>query len=105
LKLSGGAARRASPLKGISSSTDTDFQRGSAVQHKGNEDLFETLRKAAQQVRMLTAQTIGTGAVMAGSYIAKKILETLPEQSNDMPAMRTSEAPADKAHAHPKRAA
>jgi hypothetical protein len=77
------------------------------VQHKGNEDLFETLRKAAQQVRMLTAQTIGTGAVMAGSYIAKKILETLPEPSSDLPpAPRSTEAPADKHH-HPgsKRAA
>jgi hypothetical protein len=73
------------------------------VQHQGNSDLFGTLRKAAEQLRALTAQTVGMGAVMAGSYIAKKILETLPEPSSvhdAAPTARAPEAPApaDKPH-------
>ena len=79
-----------------------------AVQHQGNADFFSSLRKAAQQVRMLTAQTLGTGAVMAGSYLAKKILETLPEPTSvhdTPPSSSTPHAPVDKHHPGSQRAA
>ncbi len=71
------------------------------MQHQGNADLFGTLRKAVEQLRMLTAVTLGTGAVMAGSYIAKKILETLPESTSVVdapPAAQASEAPVSSPH-------
>ena len=58
---------------------------------------------------MLTAQTLGTGAVMAGSYLAKKILETLPEPTSvhDTPPRSTGApaAPVEKPHPGSQRAA
>jgi len=78
------------------------------VQHQGKEDLFSTLRKAAEEVRRLTAQTLGTGAVMAGSYLAKKILETLPEPTSvhdTAPSARSTDVPPATPHPGSQRAA
>lgn len=77
------------------------------MQHQGSSDFFGSLRKAAEQLRVLTAQTLGTGAVMAGSYLAKKILETLPEPPSvhDTPPSAAPSAPVDKPHPGSQRAA
>jgi hypothetical protein len=78
------------------------------VQDQGKSDFFSSLRKAAQQVGMLTAQTLGTGAVMAGSYLAKKILESVPEPTSvhdTPPSDKAPDAPAAKPHSGSQRAA
>jgi hypothetical protein len=86
----------------------SESREGGTVQHDGNLDVLRVLRNAAQQVRQLTAQTLGTTAVMAGSFLAKKILETIPEPTSvhdTMPRTKAPEASPPRAKTSKQRAA
>ena len=78
------------------------------MQYEGNWNFLIGLRKAAREVLLATAQRLGTGVVMAGSYLAKKILESLPEPTSvhDTPPSNGSpHVPAHRPHTGSRRAA
>jgi hypothetical protein len=79
------------------------------VQHEGSSAFLRScLRRAGDQVFRLVASTIGSTAVVAGSYVAKKILETIPEPTSvhdTSPPGPPNRAPADKSDPGARRAA
>jgi hypothetical protein len=66
------------------------------VQHQGDSEFVQALRRAAHGVRMLAAHTIGTTCIVAGSYLAKKLVENLPDGT----APESSSPPPSPSAAH-----
>lgn len=67
------------------------------MQHQGDSEIVRALRRAAHGVRMLAAHTIGTTCIVAGSYLAKKLVDNPP----DGPAPEATSPTPPSAQPHP----
>jgi hypothetical protein len=58
------------------------------------------MRRAAAEMRKLAVEVVGTTMVVAGSYLAKKILESVPEPAPEPGTPQSSTTPEHPVH-HP----